>query len=117
MSNITIDMIGIFHRSLYFDMLNGNLKNYKNILSFFSTFLFQHCDFFYDCLYSTFMFSLELFKAFELILSYYSMVLINCLYPLLYKFLLHKPKLLPYDVVGIFSSCLLLHANMVVIQI
>jgi len=52
----------------------------------------------------------------EQILSYYYVVLIDYLWRLLKKFLLHKPKLFAYVITEFISShMLLLHANMVVI--
>jgi len=36
MSNLTLDMTRILHRFLYSNMLNSNLKNYKNRLLFFT---------------------------------------------------------------------------------
>ncbi len=79
--------------------------------------MFQHYDLFCDNLYNTFLFFRELFKVFELILFYYFVVLIDCLWPLLQKFLPHKLKLFLYVVVKFLSSyLLLLHIDMVVIQ-
>jgi hypothetical protein len=51
---------------------------------------------------------LGLFEVFELILSYYYVVLIDCLWPLCQRFLLHKPKLLPYTTIEFLSSYMLL---------
>jgi hypothetical protein len=75
--------------------------------------MFQNYDFSYDNLYYTFLFSLELSKVSKLILSYYSMVHINYLWPLL-----HKPKLLPYVAKEFLSPYMvLLHVDMVIIHI
>jgi hypothetical protein len=73
MSSVTTNMTRIFHRPLHFNLLNSNLKDYKNkgFLSFnFVRFNIMICD----SLYNTFMFSLGLSKVFELLLSYYFVV-------------------------------------------
>ncbi len=42
MSNVNIDMTGVPHRSPYFDLLTGNLKNWKNKVFFsFDTIVFN----------------------------------------------------------------------------
>jgi len=78
--------------------------------------MFQHYDLSCDNLYNTLLFSLGLFEVYELILFYYFVVLTNCVWPLLQKFLLHKPKLLLYVAAKFLSSYLvLLHVDMVII--
>jgi len=116
MSSVTTNMIGIFHKPLYFNLLNSNLKNYKNMVFKKKIYKFEHYDLFCDNLYNTFLFFSGLSKVSKLILSYYFVVLTNCLWLLFQKFLFHKPIFFPYAIVEFLSSyLLLLHTNMVVI--
>jgi hypothetical protein len=116
--SITINMTRISHKPLYFNLLSYNFRNCKNrvFLPFdFTCFNIKIC---LVTICTNISIFLELFEVFELISFYYSKVLTNYVWPLLHKFLLHKRKLFPYVAKKFLSSyLLLLHVDMVVIQI